>query len=267
MPATSSAASPRFGDGRALLLGEMVDGTARRDSLSRVGPDPVSRGGDGGGSRTDVARVPRWARRCTRGHPDHARGRGGDRRPVVRGRRSLPGAVLTRVAAATSGSALPVRRARGDSTSCAGWPTTPSPATTRPRPTAETATWPCFDAVVAAQATLIAQWMLVGFIHGVMNTDNMTISGETIDYGPCAFMEAYDPAAVFSSIDHGGRYAYRNQPAIAQWNLARLAEALLPFFGRRAERGRRTRRRTCWTDLPPASTAPPGQPGYGPSSA
>jgi serine/tyrosine/threonine adenylyltransferase len=83
---------------------------------------------------------------------------------------------------------------------------------------------------VAAQASLVAQWMLVGFIHGVMNTDNMTISGETIDYGPCAFMDAFDPATVYSSIDEGGRYAYANQPVAAEWNLARLAEALLPLF-------------------------------------
>jgi uncharacterized protein YdiU (UPF0061 family) len=87
-----------------------------------------------------------------------------------------------------------------------------------------------FDAVVAAQASLVAHWMLVGFVHGVMNTDNMTISGETIDYGPCAFMEAFDPATVFSSIDEGGRYAYGNQPLVAQWNLARLAESLLPLL-------------------------------------
>jgi uncharacterized protein YdiU (UPF0061 family) len=87
-----------------------------------------------------------------------------------------------------------------------------------------------FGAVVAAQAELVAQWMLVGFVHGVMNTDNMTISGETIDYGPCAFMEAFDPATVYSSVDHGGRYAYGNQPVVAQWNLARLAEALLPLL-------------------------------------
>jgi serine/tyrosine/threonine adenylyltransferase len=87
-----------------------------------------------------------------------------------------------------------------------------------------------FDAIVERQARLIARWQLVGFIHGVMNTDNMALSGETIDYGPCAFMDAYDPATVFSSIDHGGRYAYGNQPAIAQWNLARLAEAMLPLF-------------------------------------
>jgi uncharacterized protein YdiU (UPF0061 family) len=87
-----------------------------------------------------------------------------------------------------------------------------------------------FEAVVAAQASLVARWMLVGFVHGVMNTDNMTISGETIDYGPCAFMEAFDPATVYSSIDHGGRYAYGNQPVAAEWNLARLAEALLPLL-------------------------------------
>jgi uncharacterized protein YdiU (UPF0061 family) len=87
-----------------------------------------------------------------------------------------------------------------------------------------------FKAVAQRQASLIAQWTLVGFIHGVMNTDNMTISGETIDYGPCAFMDAFDPATVFSSIDHNGRYAFGNQPNIGQWNLARLAETLLPLF-------------------------------------
>jgi uncharacterized protein YdiU (UPF0061 family) len=87
-----------------------------------------------------------------------------------------------------------------------------------------------FDAVTRAQARLIAQWMGVGFVHGVMNTDNMALSGETIDYGPCAFMEGYAPGTVFSSIDRQGRYAYANQPLILGWNLARLAEALLPFF-------------------------------------
>ena len=84
--------------------------------------------------------------------------------------------------------------------------------------------------MVGAQASLVAQWLLVGFIHGVMNTDNMTISGETIDYGPCAFMDAYDPATVFSSIDHAGRYAFANQPVVAEWNLARFAETLLPLI-------------------------------------
>jgi uncharacterized protein YdiU (UPF0061 family) len=93
-----------------------------------------------------------------------------------------------------------------------------------------------FEAILARQASLIAQWQLVGFIHGVMNTDNMALSGETIDYGPCAFMDVYDPATVFSSIDHGGRYAYGNQPPIAQWNLARLAEAMLPLIDEQTER-------------------------------
>jgi uncharacterized protein YdiU (UPF0061 family) len=87
-----------------------------------------------------------------------------------------------------------------------------------------------FEAVVQAQASLVAQWMLVGFVHGVMNTDNMTISGATIDYGPCAFMDAFDPATVYSSIDYAGRYSYGNQPVVAEWNLARLAEALLPLI-------------------------------------
>ncbi|MEN0077433.1 MAG: protein adenylyltransferase SelO family protein, partial [Paracraurococcus sp.] len=91
------------------------------------------------------------------------------------------------------------------------------------------------EAVVAAQADLVARWMLIGFIHGVMNTDNMSIAGETIDYGPCAFMDAYDPKAVFSSIDSFGRYAYANQPRIAQWNLARLAETLLPLLAETEE--------------------------------
>src|SRR5262249_45121919 len=85
-------------------------------------------------------------------------------------------------------------------------------------------------AVADRQASLIAHWLRAGFIHGVMNTDNMAISGETIDYGPCAFMDAYDPAKVFSSIDHNGRYAFMNQPAIAQWNLARFAETLIPLI-------------------------------------
>ena len=93
-----------------------------------------------------------------------------------------------------------------------------------------------FEAIAERQARLIARWQHVGFIHGVMNTDNMALSGETIDYGPCAFMDAYDPATVFSSIDHNGRYSYGNQPAIAQWNLARLAEAMLPLFDADADR-------------------------------
>jgi len=143
----------------------------------------------------------------------------------------LPGAVLARVAgshlrvgsfqyAATAGDVDLVRRLADH-------------AIARHHPSAADAENPyraLFEAVVAAQASLVARWMLVGFVHGVMNTDNMTISGETIDYGPCAFMEAYDPATVFSSIDSWGRYAYGEQPAVAGWNLARFAETLLPLF-------------------------------------
>ena len=108
--------------------------------------------------------------------------------------------------------------------------------TTRSSPIRRSRTLALFDAILGRQAHLIARWQLVGFIHGVMNTDNMALSGETIDYGPCAFMDRYDPATVFSSIDHGGRYAYGNQPSIAQWNLARLAEAMLPLFDRDVDR-------------------------------
>jgi len=143
----------------------------------------------------------------------------------------LPGAVLTRVAASH------VRVGTFEYAAAHGDPTLvrrlADHAIARHHPQAleeENPYIALFEAVVEAQASLVARWMLVGFIHGVMNTDNMTISGETIDYGPCAFMDAFDPATVFSSIDHGGRYAYGNQPRIAQWNLARLAETLLPLF-------------------------------------
>ncbi len=151
-------------------------------------------------------------------------------RPVHRETR-LPGAVLVRVAsshlrvgsfqyAATTGNVDLLRRLADH-------------AIARHYPDAAHAERPylaLFEAVVAAQASLMARWMLIGFVHGVMNTDNMTISGETIDYGPCAFMEIYDPETVFSSIDHWGRYAYGNQVTVAGWNLARFAEALLPLL-------------------------------------
>ena len=142
----------------------------------------------------------------------------------------LRGAVLTRVAAShVRVGTFEYLRPAGTSRTCGCWPTTPSTATTR--------TWPraaqvpgVLPRVADRQAALVARWQLVGFVHGVMNTDNMAVSGETIDYGPCAFMDAYDPKTAFSSIDHAGRYAYGNQPAIAQWNLARFAEALLPLL-------------------------------------
>jgi uncharacterized protein YdiU (UPF0061 family) len=149
----------------------------------------------------------------------------------VRRETVLPGAVLTRVAsshlrvgsfeyARATGNVNLLRRLADH-------------AISRHYPGASEAEHPylaLFEAVISAQASLVARWMLVGFVHGVINTDNMTISGETIDYGPCAFMEAFDPATVYSSIDAGGRYAYGNQPIVAEWNLARLAEALLPLL-------------------------------------
>jgi len=143
----------------------------------------------------------------------------------------LPGAVLTRVAAShVRVGTFQYAAARDD---MALLRRLADYAIARHHPHAAEAQNPylaLLQAVADAQASLIASWMLVGFVHGVMNTDNMTISGETIDYGPCAFMDAFDPATVFSSIDHGGRYAYGNQPPIAQWNLARLAETLLPLI-------------------------------------
>jgi uncharacterized protein YdiU (UPF0061 family) len=143
----------------------------------------------------------------------------------------LPGAVLTRVAAShLRVGPFQYFAARGD---LEGLRMLADYAIARHYPEAARAKEPyraLLEGVIARQAQLIAQWMLLGFIHGVMNTDNTSISGETIDYGPCAFMEAHDPAKVYSSIDHGGRYAYGNQPRVALWNLARLAESLLPVL-------------------------------------
>ena len=229
---------PRLGDGRALLLGEVVDGTGRRRDLHLKGSGrtPFARGGDG------RAAVGPMLREYVIGEAMHGLGIPTTRglsvvatgEPVYR-ETELPGAVLCRVAAshlrvgtfqyasqsATATGDRDVLRALADH------------AIARHHPAAADADRPYLElyrGVVAAQAALVARWMLVGFIHGVMNTDNTTISGETIDYGPCAFMDAFDPATVFSSIDQGGRYAYGNQPAIAQWNLARFGEALLPLI-------------------------------------
>jgi len=226
--------SPQLGDGRAVLLGEVIDrGGRRRDiAMKGSGRTPFSRGGDG------KAAVGPMLREVLIGEAMHALGIPTTRalavvatgEPVFR-EAVLPGAVLTRVAAshirvgtfqffAVRGDVERVRQlaeytiARHD------------PALVgSPRRFLG-----LLENVAERQAALIAQWMNVGFIHGVMNTDNMTISGETIDYGPCAFVEAYDPAAVFSSIDSQGRYAFGNQPEIARWNLARLAETLLPLI-------------------------------------
>jgi uncharacterized protein YdiU (UPF0061 family) len=149
----------------------------------------------------------------------------------VRRETLLPGAILTRVAASHIRiGTFQYLAARGDAETLR---LLADHAIARHYPEAETADQPyraMLDAVIARQADLIARWLLIGFIHGVMNTDNTSVAGETIDYGPCAFMDAYDPATVFSSIDHSGRYAYGNQPSIALWNLTRFAETLLPLL-------------------------------------
>jgi serine/tyrosine/threonine adenylyltransferase len=226
--------SPQLGDGRALLLGEVIDrkGHRRDIAFKGSGRTPFARGGDG------KAAVGPMLREVLVSEAMHALGIPTTRALAVAAtgeqvyrERELPGAVLTRVAAshirvgtfefyASRGDLDRVRKlaeytiARHDPELL----NAPQPFLGLLRNVAE------------RQAALIAQWMNVGFIHGVMNTDNMTLSGETIDYGPCAFMEAFDPATVFSSIDLDGRYAYGNQPDIACWNLARLAETLIPLL-------------------------------------
>ena len=232
---------PRLGDGRALLLGELADDQERvRDiALKGSGATPFARGGDG------LAAVGPMLREYIVSEAMHALGVPTTRslavlstgRPVQR-EEVLPGALLVRVASshlrvgsfqyAALGGDVDLLRRLADH------------AIARHYPDAAQAERPylaLFEAVVAAQASLMARWMLIGFVHGVMNTDNMTISGETIDYGPCAFMEAYSAETVFSSIDHWGRYAYGNQPAIAGWNLARFAETLLPLLADDVDEG------------------------------
>ena len=235
--------SPRLGDGRALLLGEFVDDDGRRRDLHLKGSGrtPFARGGDG------RAAVGPMLREYLIGEAMHALGIPTTRalavvatgEAIVReveGRHAqVPGAVLARVAS----SHLRVGTFQYASADRARLQALTNHAIARHAPDAAATEHPAialYDHVVGVQARLVAQWMAVGFIHGVMNTDNTTISGETIDYGPCAFMETYDPAAVFSSIDHGGRYAYGNQPAIMAWNLARLAEAMLALFDDDADR-------------------------------
>ena len=225
---------PQLGDGRANLLGEVVgrDGLRRDIQLKGSGPTPFSRRGDGRAALGPVLReyliseamaalgIPttRTLAAVTTGEP-------------VWRDTMLPGAVLTRVAAShIRVGTFQYFAAQRDEESIR---LLADHAIARHYPEAATAANPYrafLDGVIARQADLIAQWLLVGFIHGVMNTDNCAVSGETIDYGPCAFMDEYEPATVFSSIDHQGRYAYGNQPRIALWNLARLAECLLPLL-------------------------------------
>ena len=271
-PGTSSAGScPRLGDGRALLLGELVDADGRLRDLHLKGSGPHAvrpRRRRPGRGRPDAARVRRQRGDARPRHPDHPlAGRRRDRAAGAPRDRCCPGPCSPGSRAATCASAASSTPAPpATSTCCAASPTTRSPGTTPPPPTPEHPYLALFEAVVAAQASLVARWMLVGFVHGVMNTDNMTISGETIDYGPCAFMEAFDPATVYSSIDHGGRYAYGNQPVVAEWNLARLAEALLPLLDDDQEQAVALAVGVAGA-LPPPVRRAPGRPACAPSSA
>ncbi|MEJ8277903.1 protein adenylyltransferase SelO [Pseudonocardia spirodelae] len=223
--------SPRLGDGRALLVGELVapDGARRDLHLKGSGRTPFARGGDGRAPLGPMLReyviseamhalgVPTTRSLAVVATGEH----------VMRDRGPEPGAVLARTAsshlrvgtfqfAAATGD-VDVLRRLADHAIARHHPAASSPLE-------------LYRAVIAAQAALVARWTGIGFVHGVMNTDNMTISGETIDYGPCAFLDAHDPTTWYSSIDHAGRYAFGNQPGIAQWNLARFGEALLPLL-------------------------------------
>ncbi|MFC0268176.1 protein adenylyltransferase SelO [Kushneria aurantia] len=237
---------PRLGDGRAVLLGEVTDrhGRLRDIQLKGAGRTPFSRGGDG---RAPLGPV---LREYLVSEAMHALGVPTTRSlaAVTSGERMMrrtlePGAVLTRVAAShIRVGTFQYFGARHDAEAIRlladhvierHYPELLPEAAERPEGERYLA---LLEAIQRRQAALVARWMSLGFIHGVMNTDNTTLSGETIDYGPCAFMERYDPATVFSSIDERGRYAYGNQPTLIQWNMARLAETLLPLIDDSEER-------------------------------
>lgn len=232
---------PQLGDGRAILLGELVDGDGvRRDiQLKGCGRTPYSRGGDGRAALGPVLReyVVSEAMAAL-GIPTTRALAAVTTGEVVIRETVLPGAVFTRVASShIRVGTFQFFASRGD---VEGVRLLADHVVARHYPDAARSERPhraLLDAVVRAQASLIAKWMLVGFIHGVMNTDNTSIAGETIDYGPCAFMDEFDPGAVFSAIDRQGRYAYSRQPTIGVWNLARLAECLLPLLSDDADAG------------------------------
>lgn len=221
---------PQLGDGRAILLGEVVGTDGRRDlQLKGAGPTPFSRMGDGRAWLGPVLReyvvseaMAAMGVPTTRALAAVATGE------TVLREAPLPGAVLTRIARShIRVGTFQYFAARRDTDAL----TTLTEHVINRHYPAATSPLELLDAVVAAQAGLVAAWMSLGFVHGVMNTDNVSIAGETLDYGPCAFMDAYHPETVFSSIDHFGRYAYAKQPSIAAWNLAQLASALLPLMG------------------------------------
>ena len=231
-----------LGDGRAIVWGEHVTPTGERFDLQfkGSGPTPYSRGGDG------RAALGPMLREYIISEAMHALNIPTTRSlaVVTNGEQvyretPLPGAILTRVASSHirvgTFQYAAMQQDRGKIQALLDY------SIKRHYPEIEeeeNKALSLLKAVSEKQAELITHWMRVGFIHGVMNTDNMALSGETIDYGPCAFMDTYDPATVFSSIDHGGRYAYANQPGIAQWNLARLAETLLPLMDEDAEKAK-----------------------------
>ena len=232
----------RLGDGRAIVWGEHITPTGQRFDLQfkGSGPTPYSRGGDGRAPLGPMLReyiiseamqalnIPTTRSLAVVTHGEQ-----------VYRETTLPGAILTRVASshirvgtfqfAALKEDKETIQALLDYTIKRHYPEIKEK---------QNKALSLLKAVIEKQAELITHWMRVGFIHGVMNTDNMALSGETIDYGPCAFMDTYDPGTVFSSIDHTGRYAYANQPAITQWNLARLAETLLPLINENAEKAR-----------------------------
>ena len=227
--------SPQLGDGRALLLGEVVgqDGVRRDVQLKGSGRTPFSRMGDGKAAVGPVLRefLVAEAMAALRAPTTRALAAVATGAPVMRDR-VLPGAVLTRVATShVRVGTFQFFAARGDEEAVR---LLADYVIARHHPDLvgdDQRYGALLERVIGAQAALVARWMALGFIHGVMNTDNMSVVGETIDYGPCAFMDVYHPDTVFSSIDEFGRYAYANQPRVAPWNLARFAEAALPLLG------------------------------------
>ena len=235
--------NPQLGDGRAILLGEVIgkDGERYDLQLKGAGQTPYSRMGDGRAPLGPVMReyivseamaalgIPtsRSLAAVTTGEP-------------VYREETLPGAVLARVAKSHIRIGTFQFFAAKDDKEALGLLVDHVlkrhyPNAVEASASLNTRALRLLDEVMQAQAKLVASWQMIGFIHGVMNTDNVLLSGETIDYGPCAFMDTYNPETVFSSIDHGGRYAYRNQPGIAHWNVACLAQALVPVIAEKEE--------------------------------
>ncbi len=225
---------PSLGDGRAILLGERRDrdGRLREVQLKGAGRTPFSRGGDGRAAIGPVLReyVVSEAMHALGVPTTRALAMVASGEPVYR-ERAEPGAVLTRVSSAhLRVGTFQYFHQRGDVDTLRALADHAIDALYPEARGAESPELALLAAVVRSQADLVAQWMGLGFIHGVMNTDNCSIAGETLDYGPCAFMDTYHPETVFSSIDRGGRYAFHRQPGIALWNLARFAETLLPLL-------------------------------------